>query len=323
MSKNCAFNVSPNKNSCLRLGATLGELSSSGRDKVTFLTSSSLESFPQWLEQLIAESMGKDEKGIIPIVDEPRVALEHYGNDRFFVFLFYEEDNTVHLNNYMKKLERAGYPTTRINLPEKITVGQEIFCWEIAVAAAGSILGINPFNQPNVELSKQLTQKEMKKISVLSTRGDHKDEVSIKNSSQLVSAWKKWLGKIQKGNYIALQAYLSPTQKITNLLQAIRLKLLNNTQLATTYGYGPRFLHSTGQLHKGGPNTGLFLQLVDKPMQDVLIPETNYTFGSLICAQYRGDYQALTKLKRRVLRINLEKNPVAGLERLLELIDKI
>ena len=320
-SENCAFKVPEQKSPCLILGATLGELAKAGRDKVTLITSPSISSFPKWLEQLIAESTGKDGKGIIPIVDEPLLSPEFYGNDRLFVYLLLEEENGVELEEHLMAVEAAGHPTVRINLAKKDDIGQEIFRWEVAVAAAGALLGVHPFIQPDVEISKKLARQVMEKGSSL-VKPDEEDAetLSVEEPEPLTKALKFWLSQIREGDYVSIHAYLPPTPETTDAIQKIRLEILKRVRLATIQGYGPSFLHSIGQLYKGGPNTGLFLQLVDEPEKDLPVPETNYSLNGIIQAQALGDYKALKQRGRRVLRVNLKKDVAGGLERLKELI---
>jgi len=322
MAEACAFCVPEPDNPCLALGAALGELALAGQDKVTFLASPPLEAFPAWLEQLIAESTGKDGKGILPVADEPPASPKVYGADRFFVYLCLEGDEGGDLGSKVVALEAAGHPLIRIHLREKGDLGQEFFRWEVAVAAAGAVLGIHPFNQPDVQLAKDLTKRAMEqrnRVTGEQGRGGE-EEVSVAQTETLARALGAWLAGVQVGDYAALQAYLAPTPETTAALQNIRLMLRDRLRLATTLGYGPRFLHSTGQLHKGGPNTGLFLQLVDDPVDDLPVPETSYTFGTLIRAQALGDYQALMQRGRRVLRVHLGSNGVGGLKGLLEVL---
>jgi len=319
-SENCAFCVSEEKASGFILGAAMGELAGS-RNKLTFLVSPSISSFPDWLEQLIAESTGKDGKGIVPVVKEPLTSPEEYGEDRFFVALFLEGDDGGELQARINSFKKAGHPVVLHSLDEKFDLGREMFCWEIAVAAAGSVLGIHPFNQPDVQLAKDFTKKAME--MGLQTNGQHNSDVetlSIDEPETLAEALKKWITQARPGDYVALQAYLCPAPEATAALQNIRLELMKHTKLATTTGYGPRFLHSTGQLHKGGPNKGLFLQIVDEPKADLPVPETNYDFRSLIKAQALGDYQALKQRDRRILRINLRADIGRGFEQLEDLI---
>jgi len=319
-SKNSSLYVSEEKASGLSLGAALGELAKS-RNKLTFFTSPTLRSFPEWLEQLIAESTGKNGKGIVPIVNEPLVSLNFYREDRAFVFLFLEGEETEELKDRIAALEADGHPTVRISLADKADLAQEIFRWEIAVAAAGAVLGIHPFNQPDVQLTKELTRIEMEKRNESIAQIEKGVEtVSAEEPMVLAEALNNWMEKARPGDYISLQAYVSPTQEVTGALQKVRLGFLKRLQLATTMGYGPRFLHSTGQLHKGGPKRGLFLQLVDEPEIDLPVPETDFTFAALIQAQSVGDYKALKQRGQRVLRINLKKDVLGGLEHLTALI---
>jgi len=310
-----AFCVPEPSSAPLRLGAALGELTLAGRDKVTFLASPSLEAFPIWAEQLIAESTGKSGQGIVPVADEPLGTAEVYGKDRFFAVLLLEGDSSTQLAARVKALEGAGHPVGYIQLRHKIDLGQEFFRWELAVAAAGAVLGINPFDQPDVQLAKELAKKAM------AGAGSQSDEpgaglVRVEDGSALARAASELLGSVKAGDYISLQAYLNPAPETWSTLQQIRARLRDRTKAATTVGFGPRFLHSTGQLHKGGPNTGVFLQIVDEPAEQLPVPETNYSFAQLIRAQAEGDYQALKQRGRRVLRVQLGRNAAAGLQQL-------
>lgn len=321
-SENCSFCVAEDKASGLLLGAALGQ-SSATRDKVTILASPSLASFPDWLEQLIAESTGKEGNGLIPVVNEPLASPEEYGQDRFFVFLCLEGGQNQHLEKFMAALKKAGHPVVRRTLFEKFDLGQEIFWWEVAVASAGSIIGIHPFNQPDVQLAKDFTRQAMEKLAEIGRPSQsERDTLDLENIDKAADVFKRWLNQARPHDYIALQAYLPPKRSITESLQNIRLRLLKQTHLATTMGYGPRFLHSTGQLHKGGPNSGLFLQIIDEPAIDLAIPETNYSFGRLINAQAWGDYLALKQRKRRVLRLNFKNDIKKGLNILEDLIER-
>jgi len=314
--ENNAFCVSEDAASGYLLGAALAE-AAKHRNKLTILASASLSRFPDWLEQLIAESTGKDGQGIVPIVDEPWIPLAGYGQDRFFVGLDLEKDRDRKLESRLNTLQNRGQPVIRINLKDLYALGQEIFRWEIAVASAGSALGIQPFNQPDVELAKELAQNVMKqeKGTDLKTE-DAAETISVHDAGRLKAALKNWISSARPGDYIAIQAYLHQDRENSAALQNLRLELLKRTKLATTLGYGPRFLHSTGQLHKGGPEEGLFLQIVDEPAEDLPIPETDSSFGALIKAQSLGDYLALRQKKRRVLRTSLKDDIPAGLDRM-------
>jgi transaldolase/glucose-6-phosphate isomerase len=317
-SENCAVCVSEEKAAGIILGASLGETSRE-RNKLTFIASDSIRSFPEWVEQLIAESTGKDGKGILPVAGEPLISVEEYGQDRVFVFLTLAGDDNSDFEDRINALKQAGHPIIRIELKDKYDLGREIFSWEMAVASAGSVLGIHPFNQPDVQLAKDFTKKAMEKIGKEKQESD--EEIwPIDEPEPLAQALKGWLGQTKDGDYIALQAYLPPSEEMTEALQGIRFELLKRTQLATTLGYGPRFLHSTGQLHKGGPNSGLFLQIADEPESDLPVPETDYSFTNLIKAQAVGDYRALQQRGRRVIRVNLNSDIRSGLRRLHELI---
>jgi transaldolase/glucose-6-phosphate isomerase len=318
--ENNAFNVPENEASGIVLGAVLGE-TAKRRDKMTIFTSPSLASFPDWLEQLIAESTGKDGKGIVPVVNEPSVLPRDYGEDRVFVSLALVSDQAVEIEARMKALEKAGHPAIRITLKDKASLGQEIFQWEIAVAAAGAVLGIHPFNQPDVDLAKDLARQVMAERKEKTLKAaSNPDAISAVDIQELRPDLESWINLAQPGDYIALQAYLPPTEKITQALQSLRFHLLKRIKVATTLGYGPRFLHSTGQLHKGGPNEALVLQLVDEPVLELEVPETDYSFKTLIRAQALGDYQALKQRGRRVLRLNLKHDLLGGLERVRGLI---
>lgn len=307
------------KVSCLFLGAFLGELYPEF-DKLTILTSVSLRQFSDWLEQLVAESTGKNNRGIVPIVHEPRIPPENYGKDRYFVAFFLDADENSELETYMKRIEQLGYPSIRIYLKNKYGLGQEIFRWEVAVALAGSVIGIHPFDQPDVQWAKDLTRKVLRMSGEIRQREGELETFRI-NDTVLTEKFSNWLSFSQPKDYVCIQAFLSPSSEIGEALQRLRLALLRRTQLASTFGFGPRFLHSTGQLHKGGPNTGLFLQLIDDPEFDLQVPETEYSFGSLIQAQALGDFQSLKKRDRRVLRINLGTNVLNSLRQLNKLLE--
>jgi transaldolase/glucose-6-phosphate isomerase len=286
------------------------------RDKLTILTSSSLSGFPAWMEQLIAESSGKSGTGIVPIAAEPFFSPETYSRDRIFAALKMEEERDEELEKHLLALEALRHPSIRIRLHEKLDLAQEIFLWELATAAAGSILGIHPFNQPDVQLAKDLARKAMEK-NKRKKRGMEGigESISTNEDKKLASGLKTWISSAKPGDYISLQAYLAPSEETTRSLENLRFHLTSHTRLPTTTGYGPRFLHSTGQLHKGGPNTALVLQIVDEPGEDLSVPETDYSFSSLIQAQALGDYHALLHRKRRVLRVDV-KDATQGLKQL-------
>jgi len=297
----------------LVLGAALGELALAGRDKVTFLASREIESFPDWIEQLVAESTGKIGRGIVPVVGERTGEPGVYGQDRFFVGLFLGEDKPLEMR--LAALETAGHPVARFRLSDPADLGREMFRWEMATAAAGAILGVNPFDQPDVQLAKELATRAMKERSSGAPAAPA-DEVRASDAGPLGSALEHWLAGAGAGSYLGVHAYLPADRETTEILHDIQARLRDRTRLATTFGYGPRFLHSTGQLHKGGPDTGRFLQIVDEPQHDLPVPEADFTFGTLIRAQADGDRSALEQRGRRVVRVNLGSDVPGGLARL-------
>jgi len=311
--------VTLDENPSARLGAILGELAKAGRNKVTFATSPDIASFGDWVEQLIAESTGKEGKGIVPVVGEPLGPPEVYGPDRLFVHLRLADED-IH-DAALKALEAAGHPVVRLNLKDRYDLGGQFFLWELATAVAGQRLGINPFNQPNVEAAKMLARRMVAEYT-------EKGALPTGESAPLTAeALREFLAQAQAGSergYIALQAYVQPTAETDAALTALRRRLRDQFQMATTVGYGPRFLHSTGQLHKGDAGNGLFIQFTadaprDAPIPDEAgAPDSSISFGVLKLAQALGDYRALTDVGRRVIRFHLGKDVVGGLNELLE-----
>jgi transaldolase/glucose-6-phosphate isomerase len=314
------------QNPALVLGAALGELAGAGRDKVTFLTSPRLAAFPAWLEQLLAESTGKNGHGIVPIAEEPIGDPGVYGSDRFFVSLALDGDSAPAAGPAVRlparTLEDAGFPVGQIRLADPYDLGREMFRWEMAVAAAGAVIGILPFDQPDVQLAKDLARQAMAAPQSGARGGPANDDLGAEDVARVARALADLLGSARAGDYFSVQAYLAPGTAVTRAIDTLRASVRDRLRLATTAGYGPRFLHSTGQLHKGGANNGIFLQLVDEPREDLAVPETDYTFGRLIRAQAMGDYQALVQRGRRVLRVNLGGDVEAGLVRLHEAWDR-
>jgi len=298
----------------LRLGAVLGELALAGRDKVTFLTSPALASFPDWAEQLLAESLGKDGKGLVPVAGEPAGEPGLYGEDRLFVLLALEDEETSELEEKLQALDRAGHPTLRIRLADRAGLGAEFFRWEVATAAAGAALGVHPFNQPDVELAKRLAREAMAEGG---GAAEEMPPLALGDPGAVHDALTSFLGSAGPGDYISLQAWLAETPEVSFALGRLRLLLRAGGRLATTVGFGPRFLHSTGQLHKGGPDNGLFIQLLDESRTDFPVPEETYTFRDLMRAQALGDSRALERRGRRLLRISLGEDAAHGLARLV------
>lgn len=307
----CGAEVPVAENPGFVLGAALGELAKAGRDKVTFFTSPALAALPDWLEQLIAESTGKHGQGIVPVAGEAPAPPSAYGADRFFVGLALAGEE-AEVEARLADLAAAGHPTASFVLGDRLDLGAEMFRWEFAVAASGAVLGIQPFDQPDVQLAKDLSSRAMKGELTLDAAGEEAEA----DSPGLAAALDRFLEGAAAGDYLGIHAYLAPSAAATAALRALQARLRDRTRLATTFGYGPRFLHSTGQLHKGGPAGCRFLQLVDRPGDPVPVPETDYTFAKLIRAQADGDRQALLGRGRPVLRIDLGADAEAGLDRL-------
>jgi transaldolase/glucose-6-phosphate isomerase len=320
MAARCRLRGDGETNPGLVLGATLGELALAGRDKITFVTSPSLAAFPQWLEQLIAESTGKQGKGIVPVVDEPLARPASYGRDRVFACLSLRDELDRDIEGLLTRLASDGHPVLRFELPQKSDLAGEMFRWEMAVAAAGAVLGIHPFNQPDVQRSKSLAKQAMAEGGKDKTDGV--DAVPVEAGERTAGALSKLLGTARPGDYLALQVYVSPSPDVGAVLQTIRTLLRDRFRVATTLGFGPRFLHSTGQLHKGGPDSGIFMQMVDRPRSDIKVPETDFTFGRLVSAQALGDYRALCRENRRVVRIDLGADTLNGLRTLERMVRK-
>jgi len=316
----CAPTVAVAENPGISLGAAIGTLAVHGKDKLTFYAGGALAPFPVWTEQLVAESTGKIGKGIVPIVDEPRVAVEHYGGDRLFVEIQEAGQVDGGLATHVAHLEAAGFPVIRVRLPDRLGLGEEFFRWEVAVALSGNVVGINPYDQPDVEFAKELARRAMAAPSAGAPAADV-ETILAADRTALAAGVRSWLGLAHPGDYVGIQAYVAPTPATSDALDAIRRKLLERLDLATTFGYGPRFLHSTGQLHKGGPNTGLFLQIVDTPGEDLVVPGAGFTFGELIRAQSLGDYRALRQKQRRVLRVDVGRDVAGGIARITEALD--
>jgi transaldolase/glucose-6-phosphate isomerase len=270
-----------------------------------------------WLEQLIAESTGKKESGIVPVVEEPSIPTEIYSKDRVFVGFFLEEDGDQALERRFLELESIGHPTIRIGVKDKIDLGQEFFRWEMATACAGAALGIHPFYQPDVQMTKDLTRAAMTQPeNTMDTSRGAVDAVSILEEQSCETAVKDAFSKTSLGDYVALQAYLPPGAEIIQALQDLREAILQHSHRATTVGFGPRYLHSTGQLHKGGPSTLLAIQISDTPQLGLHVPGSGFTFDTLIQAQAQADFRALQQKKRRILRIALGQDVIEGLKTL-------
>jgi transaldolase/glucose-6-phosphate isomerase len=338
MRHSCDSCIPPEDNPGVVLGVTLGEMAKQGRDKVTFITSPAIGDLGAWLEQLIAESTGKEGKGIVPIDDEWLGPPEVYGRDRLFAYIRYTGGADPEQDKKVAALEKAGHPVIRIELSDLINLGEEFFLWEIATAVAGSILGINAFDQPNVQESKDYTRaflEEFKKNGRLSEEkpilvadgirifGDDANRKALEGAKTLSAALAAHLARVKAGDYVALNAYVERNDVIHKAIQGIRLTIRDEKRVATTLGYGPRFLHSTGQLHKGGPNSGVFIQITSDDAEDLPIPGEPFTFGVLKAAQARGDFLSLSRRHRRALRVHLGSDVDAGLSRLQQIVDEV
>jgi len=314
------------------LGAVVGELAQVGRDKLTFIISSQIASFGHWLEQLIAESTGKEGRGIVPVVGEALGLVEVYGADRLFVHLCLEGDTTC--DAAVTQLEGAGHPIVRLFLHDPYDLGGQCFLWELAVAVAGYRLGINPFDQPDVEAAKTRArqavdaykEKGTLPVETPNVIGDGIEVYGEVSADTPATALQAFVAQAEQGSYVALQAYLQPTPEIDRALQALRMRVRDRFRLATTVGYGPRFLHSTGQLHKGDAGRGLFVQITGDDPKDMPIPDeagsphSSLSFGILKTAQALGDRQALLDAGRRVIRFHLGRDAVRGLTVLSETV---
>jgi transaldolase/glucose-6-phosphate isomerase len=321
MASLCGPQSAGKTNPGLLLGAILGELALAGRDKLTFVTSSSLAAFPEWLEQLIAESTGKDGKGIVPVAGEMAARPETYRKNRLFAYISLRDEVDPGVEDRLRGLVSKGHPVIRFELGERLDLAAEMFRWEIATASACSVLGVHPFNQPDVEKAKSLAREAM---SGNSQGGpDNADTIPVERSDQLARALEMVLRTRGTEDYLSLQAYIARSPESTQALHRMRTLLHHRYGIATTIGFGPRFLHSTGQLHKGGPNTGIFIQMVDEADEDLEVPETGFTFGRLISAQALGDYRALRLENRRVISINLGRDALQGMEKLQAVMDSL
>ncbi|MGB7284912.1 MAG: bifunctional transaldolase/phosoglucose isomerase [Candidatus Acidiferrum sp.] len=333
----CGVDTDAVTNPGVILGTILGTAANQGRDKLTIVTSPGIFDLGAWLEQLIAESTGKSGKGIIPVDRERLSKPDTYGADRVFAYLRLESDPDKEQAAAIDAIAKAGNPVVRIVLPDIYHLGQEFFRWEIATAVAGSLIGINAFNQPDVEASKTETRKltsEYESTGKLSSESqfltagdiklysDLKNTAALKGGATLVGFLKKHLARINAGDYFAVLGYLTMNKANEEALQAIRLAVRNNKKVATVLGFGPRFLHSTGQAYKGGPNSGVFLQITCDDAVDILVPGQKYTFGVVKAAQARGDFAVLADRGRRALRVHLGKDVAAGLATLADAVNQ-
>ena len=330
MAVNCAAANSPSEGDNLggQVGALIGAMAEAGRDKLTLLLSPQITSFGDWVEQLIAESTGKVGKGILPVVGEPAGDAAVYGDDRVFVYIKLGDDTTY--DEAVQDLHAAGHPVAVLKMDSLIDMGGQFFLWEMATSVAGHILQIHPFNQPNVESAKVQARKMIEEYQekgalpelTAALSGDGMTVYGDVSASSPGEAFSDFVAQAGQGAYISLHAYIHPTEASDAALQTLQKTLRDKTKLATTVGYGPRFLHSTGQLHKGDAGNGIFIQFTSDNEQDVDIPDeagedaSGMSFGTLITAQSLGDRQALLDEGRKVLRIDLGSDVTGNLAKL-------
>lgn len=335
----CKPEVPADQNPGAVLGAILGTLGNLGRNKVTIITSAGISDLGAWLEQLLAESTGKIGKGLIPVDREMLGPPEVYGNDRVFAYLRLASESDDEQQQKIDVLKHAGQPVVEIVLSDIYDLGQEFFRWEIATAVAGSILQINPFNQPDVETSKVVTRELTSEYETSGKLPDESpffeqdgiklftDERNAANLTRLVGKdrsltgfLRAYLNQLGTGDYLALLGYIEMNDQHEDQLQEMRHAVRYHKKVATCLGFGPRFLHSTGQAYKGGPDTGVFLQITCDDAHDLPVPGQKYTFGIVKAAQARGDFQVLAERKRRALRVHLPKDVNAELNKLKQIV---
>ena len=339
MTHACAASAPPEANPGVELGLVLGAAAKVGRDKLTFIVSNGLSDLAAWLEQLIAESTGKNGKGIIPIATEPMGKPETYGRDRVFAYIRVDGDDVNH-DTHVRALEEAGHPVVRITLADRDTIGQEFVRWEVATAIAGAVIGINPFDQPDVEASKIKTRaltdayektgawvpdRATAEADGLAVFADAANLEALTKAGATVSLDALLGAHVKRangGDYLALLAYIDRSHEHVEALQKLRGKLREHTHAATALGFGPRFLHSTGQAYKGGPNSGVFIEITHDAARDLAVPGRKFSFGLVEQAQAKGDLGVLEERGRRVLRVNLGADVGAGLTRLADAIDR-
>jgi len=333
----CGAHVPPADNPGVALGIALGEAAKAGRDKLTIIASQSIADFGAWLEQLVAESTGKQGKGIVPVDLEPLGGAATYGDDRVFVYLRLASKPDAAQDQAVDAIEAAGHPVMRIDVGDDYAIGQEFFRFEIATAVAGAVVGINPFDQPDVEASKEQTraltsayaksgslprEKSFFEADGISLYADKRDVEALGKQSSLAGYLAAHLKRAKAGDYVALLAFIERNNQHLGTLQDIRTMIRDSKKVATCLGFGPRFLHSTGQAYKGGPASGVFLQITCDPAADVAIPGRKYSFGVVEAAQARGDFEVLVQRKRRALRVHIGAHVAAGLNGLKSAIQE-
>lgn len=332
----CADSVPLIENPGVRLGAMLGALAGAGRNKLTLITPPPLAALGLWIEHLVAESTGKEGNGLVPIVGEPLGAPEVYGDDRIFVYIHVPSAANADVESTLAALEAAGHPVLRHTLRNPLDLGEEFFLWEFATAIAGSLLGVDPFDQPDVQESKDYIvralaeyaqndalpqQKLIAAETSLRVFGDAENcEVLRRGGSSLQAMLMTHLARLNPGDYLAITQFIEELRNYESLLQEIRLAIRDQKKVAIATGYSPRFSHSTGQLHKGGPDSCVFLQLTSEDINDIEVPGEKFSFSVLKQAQALGDFESWTNHHRRAIRVDLGRDIEKGLRRLLALV---
>jgi len=334
----CDLDIPTAANPGISLGTALGVAQRKGHDKVTFVMSSSIQAFGYWVEQLIAESTGKEGKGLIPVTGEALGAPDVYGNDRIFVHMFLASDNNKDNEEKLSALDKAGFPIISINVSDKIALGGEYYRWEIATAIAGSVIGINPFNEPNVAEGKKNTNDlleewtkegyfkkpppQLRENNLMVYGGDKVKQITDQGQVPVSYFMDEFMALAGPGDYISLLCYFEETDSRTKALQSWRMQLRDKEKVATTLAYGPRYLHSTGQLHKGGPATGLYIIFAGDNKEALPIPDEKFGFEVLNEAQSLGDFRSLNDKGRRVIYLQLGKDIDQGLTNLVQILNQ-
>ncbi|HEY6640222.1 MAG TPA: glucose-6-phosphate isomerase [Nitrospiraceae bacterium] len=309
MAQACRIQPPRGQNPGADLGATMASMAQAGRNKITLITSPQISTFGLWAEQLLAESTGKEGTGLVPVANEPIVSPTAYGTDRLFVYLRLQGDQNRQLDRQIAGLARKGHPILTLALQDRYDLAGEFFRWEFATAIAGHLLGVHPFDQPNVQESKDNTARVLE--SIRST-----GRLPKQATSTVAQASARLKRHCRPGAYVAILAYTTPSSKMEQAIRSLRRALVSHHHVTTTAGYGPRYLHSTGQLHKGGPKNGIFLQLIDSMTPDLKVPGKPFTFRTLAQAQAAGDIQALWAHEQQAIVLPLSKNPIATIRML-------
>ena len=313
MAQACRTQTPLERNPGADLGATMASLAQAGRNKITLISSPQIAAFGLWAEQLLAESTGKEGTGLIPVANEPIVSPAAYGTDRLFVYLRLKGDQNRQLDRQIAGLARHGHPVLTLTLQDRYDLAGEFFRWEIATAVAGHLLGIHPFDQPNVQESKDNTARVLDTIQATGRLPKQTTATAAQAAAQLKR-------QCRPGAYVAILAYTTPSFRMEQAIRSLRRALVSHHHVTTTAGYGPRYLHSTGQLHKGGPKSGVFLELVDQMIPDLGIPGKPFSFRTLAQAQAAGDIQALKAHDQQGIVLPLGKNPITTIQTLTKFL---